>query len=200
MKPVATVVAIVVLLLTALPLAGPFTARAAAGTTQLPNPDAGPLTLRLTQMEPRLVTTDGPPTLTVVGVLTNTGRVPIGELAIRVQRGLPLGTEGAVRDALDGNAGTDEVQPQFVPVPGVLAPGAQLPVRLAVLLRGNPDSSLALGATGVYELLVNVNGTPQNAARARLAAVRILLPVLSLPPDPQGPAAASTPTAPAASR
>ena len=104
-----------------------------------------------------------------------------------MQRGQPLGTEGAVRDALDGSAGTDAVQPQFVPLPGELAPGGRLPVRLAVLLRGRPDSSLALNATGVHELLVNVNGVPEDGARARLAAVRMLLPVLSLPPDPASP-------------
>ena len=45
-------------------------------------------------------------------------------------------------------------------------------------LRG---SGLALGATGVHELLVNVNGTPAGRDRARLAAVRMLLPVLGLP-------------------
>ncbi len=134
-----------------------------------------------------MVTVDGPQTLTVNGVLTNTGDLPVDDLVIRVQRGVPLGTEGAVRDALDGNAGTDAVLPQFVPVPGELAPGAQLPVRLAVLLRGDPDSSLALNSTGVHELLVNVNGVPAGGARARLAAVRMLLPVLSLPPDPAAP-------------
>ena len=33
----------------------------------------------------------------------------------------------------------------------------------------------------MYELLVNVNGVPRDGTRARLAAVRMLLPVLSLP-------------------
>jgi Family of unknown function (DUF6049) len=186
-RRVATVVAIVLVMLAALPLGIPATGTAAAGPDRPPDPEAGPLSLRLTQMDPRLVTADGPQTLTVVGVLTNTGEVPVGELEIRVQRGQPLGTEGAVRDALDGSAGTDAVQPRFVPVPGVIAPGGQLPVRLAVLLRGRPDSSLALDATGVHELLVNVNGVPEDGARARLAAVRMLLPVLSLPPDPAAP-------------
>ena len=160
MKPIAALVAMIVLMLTATPFAAP--ARAAPATA--PDPGTGPVTLRLTQLEPRVVITSGPQTLTVVGTLTNSGRVPVDELEIRIQRGQPLGTEGAVRDALDGSAATDAVQPQFVPLPGELAPGAQMPVRLAVLLRGRPDSSLALSATGVYELLVNVNGAPANAA------------------------------------
>jgi Family of unknown function (DUF6049) len=199
-RPVATAVAVLVLMLSALPLAAPLTGAAAAAPVTLPDVAPGPLSLQLTQLEPRLVTATGPQTLTVVGVLTNTGKVPVSDLEIRVQRGQPLGTEGAVRDALDGNAGTDAVQPQFVPLPGELAPGDRLPVRLAVLLRGRPDSSLALSTTGVHELLVNVNGVPQGGARARLAAVRMLLPVLSLPPDPTSPSTAgATPTAPTAS-
>ena len=51
----------------------------------------------------------------------------------------------------------------------------------------------------MHELLVNVNGVPQDGARARLAAVRMLLPVLSLPPDPTSPSTvrrdATAPTA-----
>ena len=101
-----------------------------------------------------------------------------------MQRGQPLGTEGAVRDALDGSAGTDAVQPQFVPLPGELAPGEAMPVRLAVLLRGRPDSSLALSATGVLRAAGQRERGAGDGARARLAAVRMLLPVLSLPPDP----------------
>ena len=55
---------------------------------------------------------------------------------IRVQRGDPLGTEGAVRDALDGDASTDAVTPQFTELPGELAPRGQMPVRLTVPRRG----------------------------------------------------------------
>jgi hypothetical protein len=111
----------------------------------------------------------------------------VRDLVIRVQRGNPLETEGALRDALDGTARTDAVTPQFMPLPGELAPGAQLPVRLTLPLRGAPETSLALNATGVHEVLVNVNGSPGDGARARLAAVRMLLPVLQLPPDPAAP-------------
>jgi hypothetical protein len=182
-RPVATVVAILVLVLTALPLTG----SAQAATGPVADADRGPVTLELTQLDPRVVTAGGPTTLTVIGTLRNTGDVGVSDLEVRVQRGLPLGTEGALRDALDGEATTDAVQSQFLPVPGELPPGGTLPVRLAVPLRGEPGSGLALAATGVHELLVNVNGVPANGARARLAAVRMLLPVLSLPTDPSAP-------------
>ena len=51
-------------------------------------------------------------------------------------------------------------------------------VHLTVPLRG---SGVALAAAGTHELLVNVNGTPAGGSRARLAAARMLLPVLGLP-------------------
>lgn len=179
MKPVAALVAITFAL-----LAGPLTGTAvAASPDRVPAqpPAAGLLRLDLTQVSPRVVTADGPDALSVIGTLTNTGTEPVDELEIRVQRSNPLRTEGQLRDALDGTAETDAVTPQFTPLPGVLAPGGQREVRLSVPLRGAPQTGLALGATGVHELLVNVNGVPDGGDRARLAATRMLLPVLSLP-------------------
>jgi hypothetical protein len=184
-KPVAALVAITLLTLAGLLGAGPVPV-AAAATGQGDVAD-GPLRLDLADLSPRVVTAGGPRDLVVAGTLTNTGDVPVRDLVIRVQRGNPLTTEGALRDALDGSARTDAVTPQFLPLPGELAPGAQLPVRLTLPLRGGPETSLALNGTGVHELLVNVNGSPGDGARARLAAVRMLLPVLSLPPDPAAP-------------
>lgn len=178
MRPIATVVAIAVALLAVPPLAEPSGAATPEGAA------APPLTLRLDALEPNVVTASGPADLTVTGTLTNTGTSTVDDMAIRVQRGQPIGSEGDLRDALEGNAGADSVQPRFVPVPGALPPGGRLPVRLTVPLRGSPDSTLALTTPGVHELLVNVNGAPGGAPRARLAGVRMLLPVLSLPPDP----------------
>jgi hypothetical protein len=183
-KPVATLVAIT--LLTLAGLFGPGPVPGAAATPAQGDVADGPLRLELAEMSPRVVTAGGPRDLVVAGTLTNTGDVPVRDLGIRVQRGNPVTTEGALRDALDGTARTDAVTPQFMPLPE-LAPGAQLPVRLTLPLRGAPETSLALNATGVHELLVNVNGSPGDGARARLAAVRMLLPVLSLPPDPAAP-------------
>ena len=151
---------------------------------QGPDDTGGPLRLDLTQLSPRVVTSTGPSTLTFSGTLTNTGDQPIDDLVIRMQRGNALQTEGAVRDALDGDGRADAITPQFTPIPGELAPRGQMPVRLTVPLRGAPDSTLALAETGVHELLVNVNGVPRDGRRARLAAVRMLLPVISLPPGP----------------
>jgi Family of unknown function (DUF6049) len=186
-KPVAALVAITLLTLAGLLGSGPVPAAAATPTPSQDQVSDGPLRLDLAEMSPRVVTAGGPSELVVVGTLTNTGDVPVRDLVIRMQRGNQLATEGALRDALDGTARTDAVTPQFTPLPGELAAGEQIPVRLTVPLRGAPESSLALSTTGVHELLVNVNGAPGEGARARLAAVRMLLPVLSLPPDPAAP-------------
>jgi hypothetical protein len=189
-RAVAALVAITVVL-----LAGPLPGVAAAGEPAVApdlrgagrvDPPAGALRLDLTLVGPRVVTAAGPDALTVVGTLTNTGTAAVDDLGIRVQRGDQLRTEGQLRDALDGSAATDTVTPQFTELPGPLAPGAQVAVRLSVPLRGAPQAGLALDDPGVYELLVNVNGVPQGGDRARLAAARMLLPVVSLPADQQG--------------
>ena len=170
MRPVAALAAVVVVVLTALLVGGPAEAATAGG-----------LRLVLTDLSPRVVTADGPTTLTVTGTLTNDGPLPVGDLEVRLQRGNPLGTEGQIRDALNGDVATDAVAPEFTPVADTLAPGAQVPLSLTVPLRGSTPNGLALSATGVDELLVNVNGTPAGGTRARLAAARMLLPVLGLP-------------------
>ncbi|MDN5933985.1 MAG: hypothetical protein L0I24_23425, partial [Pseudonocardia sp.] len=182
MRTVAALVAIIVVL-----LAGPATGAALAAPRQ-PAPGSGPLTLRLDELAPRIVTAKGPTVLTVTGTLTNTGDVPVRDIGIRLQRGQPLTTEGAVRDALEGDAPTDATAPEFQELPDALGVGEQVPVRLTMPLRGAPDTTLALSETGVYELLVNVNGVPGDGDRARLAAVRMLLPVLGLPGIEGGPA------------
>ena len=48
---------------------------------------------------------------------------------------------------------------------------------------------------GVYPVLVNVNGTPDYGAPARLDDARFLLPVLGVPPEPAADSAADTLTA-----
>lgn len=170
MRPVAALVAVVVVVLTALFVGGPAEAAPSGG-----------LRLELSDVSPRVVTADGPTTLTITGTLVNDGPDTVTDLEIRVQRGNPLTTEGQVRDALDGQAATDAVAPQFTPLADVLGPSSQVSVSLTVPLRGSSPTGLALSAKGVDELLVNVNGKPAGAARARVAAARMLLPVLGLP-------------------
>lgn len=181
MTRLAALAAIVVLL-----LAGPLTGTALADRAVPDAPVPGGLLLDLDELAPRVVTAEGPSVLTVTGTLTNTGDAPVTAIGVRLQRGDPLRTEGDVREALDGGAATDSIAPRFQELPDALGPGEQAPVRLTVPLRGAPETGLALASTGVHELLVNVNGVPGDGDRARLAAVRMLLPVLGLPAGPDG--------------
>jgi hypothetical protein len=136
------------------------------------------LRLDLTGTSPRIVTADAS-TLVVSGTLTNTGPGPVTGIGVRVQRSDPLRTEAAVREALAGKDAADAVTPGFTDLPD-LAPGSSEPVTLSLPLTGPGTSSLALNRTGVHALLVNVNAT-RDGVRARMAAVRMLLPVLAVP-------------------
>jgi len=139
------------------------------------------LRLDLTGTNPRIVTADSS-ALVVSGQLTNTGTTAVTGIGVRVQRSDPLRTEAAVRDALAGDDAADAVTPDFTDLPD-LAPGASTPVTLAVPLVGPAATSLALSRTGVHALLVNVNAT-RDGTRSRMAAVRMLLPVLGVPGQP----------------
>src|ERR1700754_2032273 len=102
-RPATAVVALAVLTLALLGLAAwPFSATAAAAQGAPPEPPApaapsqptGPgLELRIDEMNPRVVTSSGPPTLTITGALANTGDQPVRNVEIRAQRGDRLRTE-----------------------------------------------------------------------------------------------------------
>ena len=158
--------------------------------------------IELTGMSPRLVTAAGPGVLTVTGRVSNRGERTIRELDVRVQRGDRLASEADLQAALSGDAGTDTVRPRFTDLPDALNPGGSAPFRVDVPLRGGGElDSLQIGEPGVYPLLANLNGLPDFGGRARLAAVRLLLPVLGLPasglPASGQPAQDGTPAVPA---
>jgi hypothetical protein len=155
--------------------------RATTPAPAAPTARGARLELRVATMTPRVVTSTGPATLTLTGQLVNIGDQVVRDVEIRAQRGDRLRTEGDVRTALAGNAADDAVTPGFAPVTDELGPGQGAPVQFSVPLRGTGTTSLALQRSGVYELLINVNGAPDSGDQARLAGVRMLLPVLGLP-------------------
>jgi Family of unknown function (DUF6049) len=155
------------------------------------------LRIELTEMSPRLVTADGPGVLTVAGRVSNRGERTVRMLDVRVQRGASLASDADLQAALSGDATTDSARPRFVALPDELSPGASTPFRVDIPLRGGgPLDSLQIGGPGVYPLLVNLNGLPDFGGRARLAAVRMLLPVLGLPAQDGAPAVRATPASP----
>jgi hypothetical protein len=141
----------------------------------------GPSRIRLDigALDPRVVTAQTPDLL-VAGKITNTGDRPIDDISVRLQRGEALESEVKLREALAKTPRADSVNSGFVNVSDSIQPGQTVDFALNVPLRGG-QGALRIDHPGVYPLLVNVNGTPAYGQQARLAAVSLLLPVLSVP-------------------
>jgi hypothetical protein len=159
----------------------------------VPVPPAGGaqslLELQITDLSPRVVTSDTPD-VTVTGKITNIGDQNVDQIGIRLQRGDAVDSDKALREIQD--QATDAVAPPFNRVDGNLRPGDSLDVSLTIPV-GNVKGGLKIDDPGVYPVLVNVNGRPEDGEQARLVAVSIPLPVLSVQggtevtPKPQPP-------------
>ncbi|MGH3764504.1 MAG: DUF6049 family protein [Pseudonocardiaceae bacterium] len=176
-------------------LLGPGVAAAqASGRFQPPRLDAL-ARLEVSALSPRMVTVDSAPVLQVTGRVVNISDRPISKLGIRLQRDEAVSSDDAVNRALQGQSEAPHVT-RFQPVPaepvigqppGELDPGQSSPFHLEVPLRGGADlESLEITKPGVYPVLVNLNGAPQDRGTARLASVPLLLPVLGIPPAATG--------------
>ena len=137
------------------------------------------MTLEITKLTPRIVTKDTQ-TVTVAGKVTNTGDRRIEDIQVRLQRGEAVSSDKEFRDLKDQKTDTAGA---FQDVGRTLEPGdsANLSVSIPV---GGDRGTLRITEPGVYPLLVNVNGRPDYSQQARLAAVSVPLPVLSLPGGP----------------
>lgn len=171
------------LLATALLALGPLAPAGAdpIGTPVSPGQGAPKLLrLEVDTMTPRVVTASTPQ-LTVTGRVTNVGDRRVDDIEVKVQRGEPVESDRDLRE-LPGLA-TDSASSPFVEVARSLSPGDAAPLSVTVPVRG-VELSLALTRPGVYPVLVNVNGRPDYGGQARLAAVSLPLPVLSVPGGP----------------
>lgn len=137
------------------------------------------LRLDIVRLDPRVVT-ESTRDLTVVGRVTNTGDRRIDDLSVRLQRGEALNTEVKLREALVKTPRTDSVNSGFVDIGTSVQPGEAAEFTVSVPLRGG-QGAMQIDESGVYPLLVNVNGAPDFGKQARLAAMSMLLPVLSVP-------------------
>lgn len=156
----------VTLLLALGPLAAP--ARAAPG-------DDMPLTITVTQLDPRTVTPDSP--ITVIGTVTNTADVAITDLVIRLQRGPVLTTRDELRDNDgDPSSSTSGFAP-FIDLLADLDAGDTAPFRYQ-----STAEELGLTDLGVYPLMVNVNGTPDGDVEQRVGQLDSYLPFFPEPP------------------
>jgi hypothetical protein len=160
------------------PLTGP--AAAAQPIGQPVPPVAGGqslLDLEVTGLDPRVLTSTTS-SVTITGKVTNTGDRRIDEVEVRLQRGNAVDSDRTLRDIQ--NQKTDAASGQFQLVTKTLQPGDSADVSITIPAFG-PRGTLQIASPGVYPLLVNVNGRPDYGGEARLAAVSIPLPVLSVP-------------------
>lgn len=137
------------------------------------------LRLSVEEFTPRAVT-GAEQQLTVRGSVHNTSDHRIDNLAARIQLGQRLSTESEIRDALVEAPQTEAARSQFVPIARSLAPGQSARLQLTVPLGPGPNA-LNITEQGVFPLLINVNGRPQDEGDARLTALNTLLPVLAPP-------------------
>ena len=140
------------------------------------------LEIRIDSVTPDVVTTSSEPSVTVTGTVTNVGDRPVRDIVGRLERGPAVTTAAELRTSL---APGGQFQPvgEFVSVATQLDRGQAAGFQFAFPLRSAVQPSLGVDAPGVYPLLVNVNGTPDYGAPARLDERRFLLPVSGVPAD-----------------
>ncbi|OPX11823.1 DUF6049 family protein [Mycobacterium sp. AT1] len=142
------------------------------------------LELHIDAITPDSITTTSDPIVTVSGTVTNVGDRPVRDIMVRLEHAAAVASSAALRTDLTG--GVDQYQPvaDFVTVAPELAQGQHVPFTLSYPVRSAELPSLQIDQPGIYPALVNVNGTPDYGAPARLDDARFLLPVLGVPADP----------------
>ncbi|UXA07256.1 hypothetical protein KXD96_03630 [Mycobacterium sp. SMC-2] len=163
-------------------LTGPAMPRADAG-----EPGATPFVrVRIDQVTPDVVTTSSQPVVTVSGMVTNIGDRPVRDVMVRLEHAGAVTTSAGLRTSLDGDTDGYQAAADFLTVAPELQRGQQAGFTLSAPLRSLTKQSLGVEKPGIYPVLVNVNGTPDYGAPARLDNARFLLPVVGVPPDQGG--------------
>ncbi|ATA29819.1 putative membrane protein [Mycobacterium lepraemurium] len=160
-------------------LTGPVTPRAVAG-----EPGVTPFVrVRIDQVTPDVVTTTSPPVVTVSGTVTNIGDRLVRNVMVRLEHAGPVTASAGLRTSLDGDTDQYQAAADFLTVAPELQRGQEVSFTLSAPLRALTKQSLGVEKPGIYPVLVNVNGTPDYGAPARLDNARFLLPVVGVPPD-----------------
>lgn len=140
--------------------------------------------VRIDQVTPQVVTTTSDSVVTVAGTVTNIGDRPVHDVMLRLEHAPAVSSSMGLRTNLDGDTDQYEAAADFTTVSPELQRGQKVKFSLSAPMRSTTKHSLGFDAPGVYPLLVNVNGTPDYGAPARLDNARFLLPVLGVPADP----------------
>ncbi|KAA0099756.1 hypothetical protein CIW49_09275 [Mycolicibacterium sp. P1-18] len=142
------------------------------------------LQLHIDTITPDSVTTTSDPVVTVTGTVTNVGDRPVRDIMVRLEHAAAVTSSDALRTDLAGGVDQYQAVADFVTVAPELAQGQHVPFTLSYPVRSTDLPSLRIDQPGIYPALVNVNGTPDYGAPARLDDARFLLPVLGVPADP----------------
>lgn len=148
-------------------------------------PGATPfLTVRIDSVSPDVITTTSPSTVTVTGTVTNVGDRAVRDVVARLEAAPAVDESSALRTSLAG-AG-EQYQPvgEFITLTDQLERGQSTPFSFSYPVRSDVEPAFGIERPGVYPALVNINGTPDYGAPARLDDARFLLPVLGVPADP----------------
>ncbi|MBB4687262.1 DUF6049 family protein [Amycolatopsis jiangsuensis] len=157
-----------------------------AGAQEEPSTQSPRLRIDLGRLSPRLITGSSTQ-LQVSGTVTNIGDRRIDRPQVRLQVGDRVGGTRAMSGILNGEPVQDSPLTEFSTLSESLEPGQSARLDVRVPLTGERAAHFSL--PGVYPLLVNVNGTPEFGGTARLAAVSLLMPVLSSPGQDGSPTA-----------
>jgi hypothetical protein len=180
-------------LLTALALVMLIAAPAATPRAVAGEPGAVPfLQVKIDRISPTVVTTTSEPLVTVTGSISNVGDRPVRDVMVRLEHAAAVSSSAELRTNLTGNVDQYEPVADFITVAPELLRGQEVPFNLSYPLRSGELPSLHIDQPGVYPVMVNVNGTPDYGAPARLDEARFLLPVLGVPPEPAAGSAVDT--------
>ncbi|KQH77162.1 hypothetical protein AO501_01720 [Mycobacterium gordonae] len=174
-----------------------LTAPQATPLARAGEPTATPFVqVRIDQVSPDVVTTTSDPVVTVSGMVTNIGDRPVRDVMVRLEHASAVSASPGLRTSLDGSTDEYEAAADFLTVSPELQRGQQAGFTLSAPLRSLTKPSLAVDKPGIFPVLVNVNGTPDYGAPARLDNARFLLPVVGVPPDKAAGAEATPAVAP----
>ncbi|MCH9668500.1 MAG: hypothetical protein K0U80_11630 [Actinomycetia bacterium] len=168
--------AVLTLLVAVLPLAGCGMAAAQPGGMPF-------LHVQIESVTPDVVTTTSEPLVTIAGTISNVGDRAVRDVVVRLENAAAVSSSSALRTDLFGDVNQYQAVADFITVAPEIARGQEVPFRLTYPLRSADSPSLDIETPGIYPIMININGTPDYGAPARLDDSRFLLPVLGVPPD-----------------
>ncbi|MGV0837080.1 hypothetical protein [Mycolicibacterium thermoresistibile] len=141
------------------------------------------LQVSIDRVSPDVLTTTSADDVTVIATVTNVGDRPVRDVVARLERAPAVTSSAGLRTNLSGNV--DQYQPvaDFITLAPEIDQGEEVTFTLSYPLRSAAESALNITEPGIYPLMVNINGTPDYGAPARLDDSRFLLPVLGVPSD-----------------